>query len=95
MQSIYNYLEYTNSDSFDKYKICKICNIYVPPDKSVIHCEDCNICITDLDHHCTELGKCVGKANLQWYNSFIFFTLIFLIYAFCCVVGVFIKRVVS
>ena len=45
MQSIYTYLEYTNSESFDKYKICKICNIYVPPDQSVIHCEDCNICI--------------------------------------------------
>jgi hypothetical protein len=45
MQSIYTYLEYTNSESFDKYKICKICNIYVPPDHSVIHCEDCNICI--------------------------------------------------
>ncbi len=45
MQSIYTYLEYTNSESFDKYKICKICNIYVPPDHTVIHCEDCNVCI--------------------------------------------------
>ena len=45
IRSIYTYLEYTNSDSFDKYKICKICNIYVPPEKTVIHCEDCNICI--------------------------------------------------
>jgi len=48
MQSIYTYLEYTNSDTFDKYKICKICNIYVPPDQTVIHCEDCNICINGI-----------------------------------------------
>lgn len=48
MQSIYTYLEYTNSESFDKYKICKICNIYVPPESSVIHCEDCNICINGM-----------------------------------------------
>lgn len=45
MQSIYTYLEYTNSETFDKYKICKICNIYVPPELTVIHCEDCNICV--------------------------------------------------
>lgn len=45
MQSILTYLEYTNSETFDKYKICKICNIYVTPDNIVTHCEDCNICI--------------------------------------------------
>lgn len=46
LHSIYTFLEYTNSETFDKYKICKICNIYVPPDSVVIHCEDCNICVT-------------------------------------------------
>lgn len=45
LSSIYTYLENTNSESIDKYKICKICNIYVPPELLVIHCEDCNICI--------------------------------------------------
>lgn len=92
IQSIYTYLEYTNSDTFDKYKICKICNIYVPPENTVVHCEDCNICITskfvlyifkilDMDHHCTFLGKCVGKKNVIAFNVFIFFTFVFLIFS--------------
>ena len=30
---------------FDKYRICKICNILVTKDDNVIHCEDCDICV--------------------------------------------------
>ena len=97
LQSIYTYLEYTNSESFDKYKICKICNIYVPPEFTVIHCEDCNICIKgnvyfiifiiDMDHHCTFLGKCVGKKNIYAFNLFVLFTFCYLIFSMVCFIG--------
>lgn len=99
MQSIYTYLEYTNTDSFDKYKICKICNIYVPPDTTVTHCEECNICIhgkkiiiLDMDHHCNVLSKCIGKSNIIWYNSFILFSVLFGIFSFLCFVGILITN---
>jgi len=31
--------------TFDKYRTCKICNILVNKDDSVIHCDDCDICV--------------------------------------------------
>lgn len=91
MQSILTYLEYTKSETFDKYKICKICNIYVTPDSVVTHCEDCNICIQgkfisfeDMNHHCNELGKCVSKRHIGMFNMFVLFTMFYLIYSIVC-----------
>ena len=30
--------------SFEKYRVCKQCNILVNTDENVIHCEECDIC---------------------------------------------------
>ena len=53
-----------------KYKECKICNIITPKEINVSHCNNCDICIVNKDHHCTCLGKCIGKNNcLLFYFS--------------------------
>ncbi len=44
MHSIYQQVKYNNY-KFDKYRVCKICNIIVTVDQDITHCEDCNICV--------------------------------------------------
>ena len=34
------------------------------------HCEDCNACIDELDHHCPWMGKCIGKGNIAYFRRF-------------------------
>ena len=30
---------------------------------NVSHCYYCDVCVINQDHHCTCLGKCIGKNN--------------------------------
>ena len=39
--------------------------------KEMCHCEDCDACITDYDHHCPWMGKCIGGGNLIAFYCFI------------------------
>lgn len=46
------------NDNDERVKLCEKCNFYMP--KNTNHCEDCQICIADLDHHCQFYSKCIG-----------------------------------
>ena len=35
------------------------------------HCDDCDACISEYDHHCPWMGKCIGKGNIIWFYCFI------------------------
>jgi len=47
MHSIYQQIKYNNY-KFDKYRVCKICNIIVTVEQNITHCEDCNICVEGI-----------------------------------------------
>ena len=32
--------------------------------KNAYHCEDCDVCIEDYDHHCVFFSKCIGGGNI-------------------------------
>ena len=49
-------------------RFCDVCQIHQP--LGTYHCEDCNACIEELDHHCPWMGKCVGKRNMRWFQLF-------------------------
>lgn len=34
----------------------------------VSHCEDCDVCILDLDHHCVFFDRCIGGANMGLFS---------------------------
>lgn len=38
----------SNHVRFDKYRVCKRCNILVTLDQHVTHCEECNICVEGI-----------------------------------------------
>ena len=52
---------------------CKTCKIIRW--EGVEHCEDCDVCIEDYDHHCPWTSKCIGGGNLCWFYMFLASTL--------------------
>ncbi|KAF3332208.1 protein S-acyltransferase 10-like protein [Carex littledalei] len=50
---------------------CDHCKIIRPPRAK--HCNDCDKCVLQFDHHCAWLGTCIGKGNhcqFWWYVLF-------------------------
>lgn len=41
---------------------CRIC--MVDTDQEAYHCEDCDVCIEEYDHHCVFFSKCIGGGNI-------------------------------
>ena len=35
------------------------------------HCSFCEVCISDHDHHCVFIGKCVGGRNMGTFKMFL------------------------
>ena len=46
------------------------------------HCESCDLCITECDHHCIWIGKCVGKNNYVIFYLFVGFTPVYFVVIF-------------
>ncbi|XP_019182630.1 PREDICTED: protein S-acyltransferase 10-like isoform X3 [Ipomoea nil] len=49
---------------------CTHCNALQPPRTK--HCQDCDKCVLQFDHHCVWLGTCIGQGNhckFWWYIS--------------------------
>ncbi|CAM8876449.1 unnamed protein product [Rhodiola kirilowii] len=47
---------------------CVYCNVVQPPRSK--HCQDCDKCVLQFDHHCVWLGTCIGQRNhcrFWWY----------------------------
>lgn len=53
------------NDIHDKWQVCPVCEIQVPPRS--FHCHICNICILKRDHHCVFTGCCSGYFNHRYY----------------------------
>ena len=68
---------------YKKLKCCDKCNIIIPKNFRVAHCNYCNICIQEYDHHCPWIGKCVAKYTKI---PFYFFILGILFYIFSSLV---------
>ena len=52
-----------------KYYCCKKCDLKVKYEEraNLEHCDLCQVCIMDLDHHCVFFGKCIGKGNIYYF----------------------------
>jgi hypothetical protein len=70
-----SFLNKQNSDPF-----CDVCGIYQP--KGTAHCQYCNCCIDNLDHHCPWMGKCIGKKNMKYFQCFIGVVIVYILLVF-------------
>ena len=51
-------------------------------DKNDYHCEDCEVCIQDYDHHCVFFSKCIGGGNIYaFWGTMILLIVNFMIFA--------------
>ena len=60
-------------------RICETCKIMRPPGAS--HCNKCDNCVMEFDHHCIFISNCVGKRNHKSFYLFLIFGSIFSILA--------------
>ena len=79
-----------NSDENKNYRKCSKCNIIIPKSFKVVHCERCEICVKNQDHHCPWTSKCIGENNLTLFNTFtcslcIYITSLFISLASCLI----------
>ncbi|XP_077652716.1 palmitoyltransferase ZDHHC19-like [Urocitellus parryii] len=44
---------------------CPTCNFHRLP--RTFHCESCDICVEEFDHHCSWVNNCVGHRNIRLY----------------------------
>lgn len=72
--------EFNQNFNFERYQICKVCNLLIDKELNVVHCCYCNVCCEMYDHHCPWLGKCIGKNNIRAFSYFLLFTFIFFAY---------------
>ena len=71
---------YSKSKAQKNYLKCKKCNIIAPTELNLGHCIDCDICIKGYDHHCSWVGKCIGKGNIIFFYCFILSFLGFILF---------------
>ena len=64
------------------WRKCTKCNILIPKHFKIHHCEDCDVCVREHDHHCPWTGKCIGKYNIKSFHIFVNSLCIYLIMIF-------------
>ena len=69
------YREFNNN----KYQICRKCNFLIDKSLKIIHCDICNVCCENYDHHCQWIGKCIGKNNLTSFKFFVIFNILYIL----------------
>ena len=50
------------SNSYRDY--CSYCKLDKSGGVDLYHCDDCDVCIEDCDHHCVFFSKCIGGGNI-------------------------------
>lgn len=70
--------------------VCPTCKVFI--NKSIRHCEDCNLCFKQLDHHCIFMGKCIASRNLLSFYTFLTSVFAFFVFSMFFVFTVDINR---
>eukprot|EP01061_Rhynchopus_euleeides_P042616 TRINITY_DN7431_c0_g1_i1.p1 TRINITY_DN7431_c0_g1~~TRINITY_DN7431_c0_g1_i1.p1 ORF type:complete len:206 (+),score=76.46 TRINITY_DN7431_c0_g1_i1:1-618(+) len=51
---------------------CSTCGMHRPLRGA--HCQDCDVCVDEFDHHCPVIGSCVGMRTFRFFAGFLWFT---------------------
>lgn len=69
-----------NKGKFSNNNLCAACFIY-KSDK-IYHCNECDCCILNHDHHSVYVGNCIGRNTFSNYICFILMSTIFFLFIF-------------
>lgn len=59
-------------------RFCQTCKITRPPLAS--HCNFCDACVINFDHHCTVINQCIGARNRRPFLIYLIFSFLTFIY---------------
>ena len=80
------YIKNIKINKSNHYLKCKKCNIIVPKTLDINHCNYCDICVLNSEHHSHWTGKCIGKGNYFLYIVFILSTFTLILISSYCVI---------
>ena len=80
-----NYIKMKEEEK-KNYRLCEICNIIVNIKDEIEHCDECDICINKLDHHCYWTGKCIAQNNIWAFHFFSIGTLLYIVWYFILII---------
>ena len=61
---------------------CKKCKVVYRQGSDTEHCEDCDFCVEEFDHHCPWSSKCIAKGNMVPFKIFLTMTVLLIVYLF-------------
>mmetsp|Transcript_30658 Transcript_30658/g.22727 ORF Transcript_30658/g.22727 Transcript_30658/m.22727 type:complete len:80 (+) Transcript_30658:568-807(+) len=68
------------------YTFCERCQ-YQREHYTTVHCDECNVCVEEFDHHCVFFSKCIGGGNIVcFWATLVMVVLCFAYFAFMTVV---------
>ena len=76
-----NFCINTETEDTKHFNFCKKCNLITSKELNITHCDKCNVCILNYDHHCNWIGKCIGKGNIIF---FIILVISLFLFLFAC-----------
>lgn len=41
------------------------------------HCTTCKVCVLKRDHHCPWINKCIGYTNMQYFNAYLIWLMVY------------------
>lgn len=50
-------------------KFCEYCKLFTK--RKTNHCFQCHHCVSNFDHHCGIMGRCVGRTNVVLFYLFV------------------------
>ena len=84
-----------NEEQKKYFYICEVCNIIINYNENIEHCEECDICVLKLDHHCFWTGKCITKKNIWAFYCFSFGSMIYILWYFIIIIYYLVTQVGS
>ena len=81
------YFKNKKIDDKNYWQKCSKCYILIPKKFNVVHCNKCQVCVREQDHHCPWTGKCIGKYNLKSFYIFVNSLMIYLIMLMVTFIG--------
>mmetsp|Transcript_17257 Transcript_17257/g.17193 ORF Transcript_17257/g.17193 Transcript_17257/m.17193 type:complete len:185 (-) Transcript_17257:67-621(-) len=55
-------------------------------DLKTVHCSECCVCVSNYDHHCIVMGKCIGGGNIRYFYAFVLTGMIGVFYLFTVII---------
>ena len=71
-----------NNTTYSNHLYCHRCKIVARKDIATEHCDYCDYCVEELDHHCPWSSKCIAKGNILYFKIFLSMTVVLTVYVF-------------